>query len=106
MVIKAHVAAVLGGLAVAMIGAPTVRADPFTPAEIQYLNDVHRFLPGYGDPKAAAMTDTELVGEGWWACHNHAIGVNLDQAGTNPVIGTWALYDLCPNGCAQGCGHR
>ena len=106
MLIKAGFAVVLGCLAVGVRSAPAVHAAPFTPAEMKYLNDVQRYLPGYGDPKAASMTDAELVGEGWYACHNHAIGLNLDQVGTNPVIATYALLDLCPNGCAQGCLHR
>jgi hypothetical protein len=26
--------------------------------------------------------------QGWWACHDHAVGLDLDQRDTNPVIGT------------------
>lgn len=84
------------------ICAATVHADPFTPAEIKYLKDVRPNLDG----PWASWSDEKLVGEGWFACHDHAIGLNLDQAGISPVVGTYALLDLCPNGCAQGCLHR
>jgi hypothetical protein len=94
---------VLGGSA-SLIGVPVARADPFSPAQVQYLNDVRPRLQTSGDPQSASLSDARLVGEGWWACHDQAIGAPSPQ--TSPVIVYWAVQDLCPHGCPQGCGHR
>lgn len=95
------------GVSVSLISAaPVAGAEPFNPAEVKYLNDVHMALQPEPDAPQASWSDTRLVGEGWFACHDHAIGVSLPQAGISPIIGTYALLDLCPNGCPQGCLHR
>ena len=42
---------------------------------------------------------------GWYACHNRAIGISTTAMGVSSVVAQWALADLCPNGCSQGCLH-
>jgi hypothetical protein len=104
--LKVAMAGVILAGSVGVIGAPVSHADPFNPAEQQFLNDVRPRLQGYGDARASAMSDADLVGEGWWACHDLAVGISPQSQGINPLIGTYAKSDLCPNGCPQGCGHR
>jgi hypothetical protein len=102
--LKMMTAGVILAGSVGLVGAPAGHADPFTVAERKFLADVRPNLTP--DSPSASWSDDRLVGEGWFACHDHAIGLNLDQAGISPVIGTYALLDLCPNGCPQGCLHR
>jgi hypothetical protein len=91
-------AAVLVGVLAVLAGTPIGHSDPFTPSEQQFLNDVKPNLQGYGDARASAMNDGQLVGTGWQACHYRAIGQSPQRYGINPVIGNYAYKDLCPNG--------
>lgn len=74
------------------VGVPAARTD-FSPAETKFLIDVRPLLSGYGDARAANLSDTDLVGEGWWAAHNLAIGIDPQQQGHQP-----AHRDLCATG--------
>lgn len=67
--LKRAMARVMLGVSVAMVGAPVGHADPFTPAEQQFLNDVRSRQQSYGDPRTSNMDDADLVGQGWQACH-------------------------------------
>jgi hypothetical protein len=78
------------------VGAPAAHAD-FSPAETKFLNDVRPLLPGYGDARAANLSDTDLVGEGWAACRYLANRDSPQRHGINPLIGQYASVDLCPN---------
>jgi hypothetical protein len=99
-------AGVLLGSSIGVIGAPSVRADPSAPAEIKFLNDVRSNMQRYGDTRVEGMSDANLVGEGWWACHELAIGASPQHQGIDPLIAHYASVDLCPNGCPEGCRHR
>ena len=85
-----------------VVGAIPAQADPLTPAEVTYLRDVHNYAPDIGE------TDAQLLGDGWYACHNRAIGVSTTAMGVSPVVAQLALADLCPNGCPppEGCWPR
>jgi hypothetical protein len=92
---------------VAIVGASGVRAEPFSPAEVQYFNDVRAAIQSSQDTPDAAKSEAQLVGDGWMACHDRAIGlVGVGKTGIGPVISVWAFNDLCPNGCANGCLHQ
>jgi len=93
-------AAPLSLFAIGLLQADAAQADPLTPAEVQFLNDVHSNVPNTGE------TDAQLLSDGWYSCHNRAIGVSPTAMGVLPAVAQWALIDLCPNGCAQGCGHH
>ena len=94
----------LGGL-IAVSGAPSAQAQPSGPVEIKFLSDVHSHMQAFGDTRADRMRDAVLVGEGWSACHDMAIGVSPQQEGIDPLITRYAKVDLCPNGCPNGCSH-
>jgi hypothetical protein len=99
-------AGVLLVTAIGVQGADSAQADPSAPAEVKFLNDVHSHMQRYGYTRAEDMSDAVLVGEGWSACHDLAIGVSPRQLGIDPLIGDYAAADLCPHGCPQGCSHR
>jgi hypothetical protein len=99
-------AGVLLGGSIGVIGAPYAQADPSAPAENQFLNDVRSHQQAYEDPRVERMTNADVVGEGWLACHDRAIGVSPQQQGIDPVIARYASVDLCPHGCPDGCSHR
>jgi hypothetical protein len=81
-----------------LVGIPA-KADPLTSAEVTFLHDVHQNAPDIGE------TDAQLLGDGWYACHNRAMGLSITALGVSPVVAQWAIADLCPNGCPQGCLH-
>ena len=83
------------------VEAISAQADPLTSAESSFLQDVHNNAPGIGED------DGHLLSDGWYACHNRAIGVSTTAMGASPVVAQWALADLCPNGCPppNGCQH-
>jgi hypothetical protein len=84
---------------VGLIGVPAAQADPLTPAEVKYLNDVRQAIQTSQDTPDQAKSDAELVSEGHMACHDRALGaVGFGKTGIGPVIATWAFTDLCPNG--------
>jgi hypothetical protein len=60
----------------------------------------------YGDTRVESMSDASLVGEGWWTCRNLSIGVSPKQEGIDQLIAQYAVADLCPNGCPDGCRHQ
>jgi len=99
-------AAVLLGGSIGVLGAPPVRADPSAPAEIKFLNDVHANMQRYGETRLEGRSDANLVGEGWWACHELSVGSSPQQQGIDPLIAHYAVVDLCPNGCPDGCRHQ
>lgn len=76
-------------------------ADPLTSAEASFLQEVRSHAPGIGE------TDAQLLSDGWYACHNRAVGASITAMGVSPVVAQWALADLCPNGCPPpaGCHH-
>ena len=99
-------AGALLGSSIGVIGAPPVQADPSAPAENKFLNDVHSHMQLYGDTRVESISDSDLVGEGWLTCRNLAIGVRPQQEGIDPLIAQYAVIDLCPHGCPDGCSHR
>jgi hypothetical protein len=91
--------ALLAGPIVLLIGVPAAQADPLTPAEVKYLNDVRQAIQTSQDTPDQAKSDAELVSEGHMACHDRALGaIGFGKTGIGPVIATWAFTDLCPNG--------
>jgi hypothetical protein len=80
-----------------VVSAIPAQADPLTPAEVTFLRDVHDNAADVGE------TEAQLLSDGWYACHNRDIGVSTTAMGVSPVVAQWALADLCPNGCPQGC---
>jgi hypothetical protein len=96
---KMLMAGVLLAGGVGLIGVPAAHADPLTPAEVKYLNDVRQAIQTSQDTPDQAKSDAELVSEGHMACHDRALGaVGFGKTGIGPVIATWAFTDLCPNG--------
>lgn len=88
-------AGVLLGGSIGVIGAPAAQAYPSASAENKFLSDVRANMQRYGDTRVESMSDANLVGEGWWACHQLAIG---ESEGIDPLIGHYASIDLCPKG--------
>jgi hypothetical protein len=96
---KLLIAGVLLAGPVALIGVPAAQADPATPAEVKYINDVRQAIQISQDGPDQAKSDVELVSEGHMACHDRALGaVGVGKTGIGPVIASWAFADLCPNG--------
>jgi hypothetical protein len=96
---KMLMAGVLLAGAVGLIGVSAAQADPLTPAEVKYVNDVRQAIQTSADTPDQAKSDAELVSEGHMACHDRALGaVGFGKTGIGPVIATWAFTDLCPNG--------
>lgn len=105
--LKAKVSGLSGlllSVSVGVFAAPVGSADPFSPAEQQYLADIRPNLQS--DYQEASKSNAEVVNDGWWACHDHAVGVSPEAAGISPVVDFWAGRDLCPHGCPQGCPPR
>jgi hypothetical protein len=98
-------AGVLLAGSIGMVGAPSVRSDPFGPAENQFVHDVRSHMQSYDDTRVEGMSDAALAGEGWFVCHEMAVGVSPQQLGIDQLIARYAKVDLCPNGCPQGCKH-
>lgn len=98
-------AGVLLGGTIGVVGAPYVQAEPYAAAEIKFVNDVHSHMQSYGDTQVERLSNAGLVGEGWSACHDLAIGVSPQSRGITAVIAQYAKVDLCPNGCPRGCSH-
>ncbi|MCB0055661.1 MAG: hypothetical protein KDE45_01500 [Caldilineaceae bacterium] len=87
-------------LIVALCPATAASADPYTAAEVAYLNDMHQWAAGINED------DAHLLSDGWYACHLKATGINTDAAGIDPAISFYASRDLCPNGCPPPGGCR
>jgi hypothetical protein len=96
-------AGVLLGASIGVVRAPCAQAEPSAPAEMKFVNDVHSHMQSYGDTRVDRVRNADLVGEGWSACHDFAIGVSPQQQGIDPLIAHYAKVDLCPNGCPEGC---
>lgn len=84
---------------VSFAGAPPAQAEPLTPlspAELQYLEQLHRVLPLSHDP-IAFRSDGELLNRGRYVCRQRDQGV-VGQAATleSPVITQLAFIYLCP----------
>jgi hypothetical protein len=90
-------AGALLGSSISVIGAPPVQAYPSGPDENKFVKDVHSHMQIYGDTRVESLSDSDLVGEGWWTCRNLAIGVRPQQEGIDPLIAQYAVIDLCPN---------
>ena len=58
--LKNLIAGALRAGPVGLVGIPPAQADPFTPAEIQFLNDVRPRLQSYGDPRPESMSIREF----------------------------------------------
>jgi hypothetical protein len=71
------------------------QADPLSPAEVAFLNDMHQARTGQSDPQLL-QDDSGLLQYGWNACHQQANGVNPGRAGISPVITMYAFRNLCP----------
>jgi len=95
--LKMAAASVIVGGSVGLVGPPAGHADPFTPAEQQFLNDVRSRQQSYGDPRTLGMSDAELVAQGWQNCRYLATKDSPQRHGINPLVGTYASLDLCPN---------
>jgi hypothetical protein len=89
------------GVGGTLAAANSAEADPLTPAEAAFLKDVHDNVPPTGE------TDAQLLSDGWYACHNQAIGVDITAMGVKPLVAQLALAELCPHGCPppDGCQH-
>lgn len=78
-----------------MASAPAAQADPLTPGEVAYLNDVHQWMPLY---RGFYETDQQLLHDGMYACRVRAAGGYPQGGGINwPLIGKFAFQDLCPS---------
>jgi hypothetical protein len=80
-------------------GAQPAQAEPLTPlspAELQYLEQLHRVLPLSHDP-IAFRSDGELLDRGRNVCRERDLGV-VGQAATleSPAITQLAFIYLCP----------
>jgi hypothetical protein len=84
---------------VSFAGAQPAQAEPLTPlnpAELQYLEQLHRVLPLSHDP-IAFRSDGELLNRGRYVCRQRDQGV-VGQAATleSPAITQLAFIYLCP----------
>lgn len=84
---------------VSLAGAQPAQAEPLTPlspAELQYLEQLHRVLPLSHDP-IAFRSDGELLNRGRYVCRQRDRGL-VGQAATleSPAIIQLALIYLCP----------
>lgn len=74
MTFKVLIAAVVLTGPVVFIGVPAAQADPLSPAEVNYLNDVRHAIQISQDTPDQAKGDAELVSEGHIACHDRVSG--------------------------------
>jgi hypothetical protein len=84
---------------VSFAGAQPVQAEPLTPlspAELQYLDQLHRVLPLSHDP-IAFRSDGELLNRGRYVCRQRDQGL-IGQPATleSPAITQLAFIYLCP----------
>jgi hypothetical protein len=83
-----------------LVAAPTAEADPLippTPAELQFLAQARRILPGAGDP-VAFNSDGELLDQGRLVCTKRDVAgeVGTDVTYVSPIITQLAFTYLCP----------
>lgn len=83
-----------------LIGVSAARADPLippTPAEVQYLEQARRILPGSGD-SVASNGDGDLLQRGRFACYQRdVIGlVGVNATFVSPILTQLAFIYLCP----------
>ena len=96
-------ALVAGGLVAGFAGlanAAAAHGDPLippTPAEIAYLDHLHKVFPGTGDP-AAFHSDGWLLEKGRYACRQRDLNlVGYEATGLSPIVTQVAFIHLCPN---------
>jgi hypothetical protein len=98
--LKILTAGVLLAGSACLVDLQVAQADPLvppTPAEIKFLDDLHRAFPGTHDP-AAFHSDGVLLDTGWLACEKRKVGlVGFQATGVSPIITQIAFIDLCPN---------
>lgn len=82
-------------------GPPAAQAEPLvppSPAEIEYLNQLHRILPGTHDPLAFS-NDAELLAKGRYVCYmrdaNELVGYEATLV--SATVTQLAFIYLCPN---------
>ncbi|MGV0870632.1 hypothetical protein [Mycolicibacterium sp. XJ879] len=82
-------------------GSPVVGAEPLvppTPAEIDYLDQLRKILPGTGDP-VAFNNDAELLAKGRYVCYmrdaNELVGYEATLV--SATVTQLAFIYLCPN---------
>jgi hypothetical protein len=85
--------------AVPFAGAPEAQAEPLTPlnpAELQYLEQLHRVFSVSHDP-LGFRSDGELLDRGRYVCNRRDVGL-VGQGATlqSPAITQLALIYLCP----------
>jgi hypothetical protein len=83
-----------------LVCGPLAHADPLTPptpAEVQYLQEARRILPGSGDP-IAFNSDGELLDRGRFACYERDVVGLVGVNGTfiSPIVTQLAFIYLCP----------
>jgi hypothetical protein len=86
-------------IGVSVAGAPSAQAEPLTPltpAEIQYLEQLHRVFAVSHDP-IAYRSDGDLLSRGRYVCHQRDNGL-AGQAAVlqSPAIIQLAFIYLCP----------
>ena len=94
-------AGVLLACPVCLTDLPVARAEPLVPpnpAEIQYLNQLRRILPGTGDTQAF-NNDAELLAKGRYVCYmrdaNELVGYEATLV--SATVTQLAFIYLCPN---------
>ncbi|ODQ93394.1 hypothetical protein [Mycolicibacterium holsaticum] len=84
-----------------LIDSPVAQTAPLippTPAEIEYLDQLRRVLPGTGDP-VAFNNDAELLAKGRYVCYmrdaNELVGYEATLV--SAAVAQLAFIYLCPN---------
>lgn len=84
-----------------LTGRPVAQAEPLSPpnpAEAEYLDYLHRILPGTGDP-LAFNNDAELLAKGRYVCYMRDVNNLVGQQATlvSATVTQLAFIYLCPN---------
>jgi hypothetical protein len=84
-----------------LAGSPVAQAEPLVPpgpAEMEYLDQLRRILPGTGDP-VAFNNDAELLAKGRYVCYmrdaNELVGYEATLV--SATVSQLAFIYLCPN---------
>ena len=83
-----------------LAGTPVAHADPLiplTPAEVGFLDHLHRVLPGSGDP-TAFNSDGEQLDKGRYACYQRDVNglVGFEATYVSSIVTQLAFIYLCP----------
>lgn len=86
---------------VLLAGRPVAQAEPLlppNPGETEFLDYLHRVLPGTGDP-LAFNNDAELLAKGRYVCYMRDTNNLVGQQATlvSATVAQLAFIYLCPN---------